>query len=280
MARQRRIEYKGAIYHVIQRGNNKEYIFDKSLYKGYLVKIIKETKARYDFKFYGYIIMDNHYHLIIQTIDIPISKIMHGINSRYAKYYNFKEGKIGPVFQDRYKGVLIESERYLLQLLKYIHLNPVKANMCSSIDKYKWSSDVFYRRNIKSLIDIDEVLDIISSNRIGAIKNYIEFMDKEYNESEFDSNIFENVQAIGSSKFKEQILFEDNSHVMSLDEILKEVCPSDIEYNLIKSGSRKRYLTEFKIEYVKKARGFNYSYTDIGKHIGISDVAAAKLDEK
>ena len=280
MVRKRRIEYRGAIYHVIQRGSNREYIFEKDIYKGYLINILKETKAKYDFKLYGYVIMDNHYHMIIQTIDTPISKVMHNINFHYGKYYNYKEERTGPVFDDRYKGILVENERYLLQLLKYIHLNPVRANMCLSIEDYKWSSDVFYRRNMKNVVDIDEILDMLSSNRIEAIKRYIDNMNDESKIIQFDPDIFENVEVIGSSKFKEQILTENNCESMSLDDILKQICPSEIEYDLIKNSSKKRYLTEYKIEYVKKARVNNYSYNEIGKHIGISDVAAIKLGEK
>jgi len=280
MGRGERIEYKGAIYHVIQRGNNREYIFHNEIWKGYLIKIIKEMKARYNFKFFGYVIMDNHYHLIIQTLDIPISKIMHGINSRYGKYYNHNTKRIGPVFQNRYKGIIVEDERYLLGLLKYIHLNPVKAKMCSSIDQYKWSSDVFYRRNIKSLVDIDEVLDIMSVNRIEAIRKYIDFMDDEREDNNFSTEMFENAIAIGSSNFKGKLIMENDSKIMALDEILKEVCPTEEEYNLIKNASRKRYLTEYKISYIKKAREYNYSYSEIGNYIGISDAAVINLADK
>jgi putative transposase len=280
MPRKRRIEYKGALYHVIQRGNNREYIFENELYKNYLIKIIRETKKEYGFKLYGYVIMDNHYHLIIQTIDVPISKIMHNINFKYGKYYNYKEKRVGPVFEGRYRGLLVEDERYLLQLLKYIHLNPIKAEVCTAIDKYKWSSDVFYRRNMKNIVDIDEILDMISSNRIKAIKKYITFMDDKSDDKQFDPSMFENLQVLRNDKLKEQILTEHNDERMSLDDILKEVCPSKVEYNLIKSLSRKRYLTQYKIKYVKKARTFNYSYSEIGNYIGVSDVAVIKLEKK
>ena len=280
MARKRRIEYRGAMYHVIQRGNNREYIFEESLYKGYLIKLMKETKEKHDFRLYGYVIMDNHYHMIIQTIDMPISKIMLSINSKYGKYYNYKENRTGPVFENRYKSVLVENEGYLLQLLKYIHLHPLRAGMCSSMDEYKWSSDVFYRRNMKNIVDIDGILDMLSSNRMEAIKKYIEYMDGEFRAEQFDPSTFEDVEAIGSNRFKEQMLTEYNTDRMNLDDILKEVCPSEDEYNLIKSSSRKRYLMEYKAEYVKKARDFNYSYREIGENIGISDVAAIKLGER
>ena len=277
MARPRRIEYKGAIYHLIQRGSNKEYIFKNDIYKGYLIKIIKEAKERHGFNFYDYVIMGNHYHLLIQTIDIPISKIMHGVNSNYARYYNYKENRTGPVFENRYKGILVENETYLLQLLKYIHLNPVRAKMCLSMDNYRWSSDVFYRRNMRGIVDIDIILNILSQNRIEAIRKYMSFMDSGYSHKDFHPDVFENIEIIGSEEFFEKMLVEDNVEIPSLGEILMEVCPSKEEYNLIKLASRKRSLTDYKVQYIVKAREFNYSFVEIGEYIGISDSAAARL---
>lgn len=277
MARPRRIEYKGAMYHLIQRGKNKEYIFKNDIYKGYLIKIIKNAQEKHGFNFYGYVIMDNHYHLLIQAMDIPISKIMHEVNLNYAKYYNYKENMMGPVFGGRYKGILVESEIYLLQLLKYIHLNPIRANICSSMDNYKWSSDIFYRRNMKGIVDIDLILNMLSHNRIEAIRKYMSFMDSVYSHEDFHPDVFENIEIIGNKKFLEKMLAEDNKEIPSLDEILKEACPSEKEYNLIKLSSRKRNLTDFKILYIVKAREFNYSFAEIGKYIGISDSAAARL---
>ncbi len=277
MARSKRIEYKGAIYHLIQRGSNKEFIFKNDIYKGYLIKLIKEAKEKYEFNFYGYVIMSNHYHLLTQTIDIPVSKIMHKINLDYAKYYNYKENRTGPVFENRYKGILVENETYLLQLLKYIHLNPVKAGICPSVDNYKWSSDVFYRRNMRGIVDINPILNIISKNRIEAIRKYIEFMDSRYNHTDFHPDVFENLEIIGSEEFLGKVLAEYNRETPSLDEILRDVCPSETEYDLIKLSSRKRNLTDYKIQYIVEARKFNYSFAEIGEYIGTTDSAVIRL---
>ncbi|NMA87306.1 MAG: hypothetical protein GX968_08285 [Tissierellia bacterium] len=277
MARAKRIEYKGAMYHLIQRGSNREFIFKNDIYKGYLIKLIKEAKGKHGFNFYGYVIMGNHYHLLIQTMDIPISKIMHEINLNYAKYYNYKENRTGPVFGDRYKGILVENETYLLQLLKYLHLNPVEAGICPSVDNYKWSSDVFYRRNMRGIVDIDPILNMISQNRIEAIRKYMEFMDSIYSHRDFHPDVFENLEIIGSEEFLEEMLAEYNEEIPSLDEILRDVCPSEKEYNLIKLSCRKRNLTDYKIKYIAEARKFGYSFVEIGKYIGISDSAAIRL---
>ena len=134
MGRKPRIEYYGAIYHIIQEGNNKKSILKDDKYKNYLLKTLSEAKEIYDFKLYAYVIMDNHYHFLIKTLNIPISKIMHKINTRYAKYYNYKTKSTGIVFEDRYTSILVENESYLLTLIRYIHNNPVYSKMCSSIE--------------------------------------------------------------------------------------------------------------------------------------------------
>lgn len=177
MARKPRIEYNGAIYHVIQRGNNREYIFEDTLHKGYLIKIIREVKGVLDFNIFAYVLMDNHYHLLLQTVDCPLSVLMHRINNRYSKYYNFKARRSGHVFENRYKGILVQDKSYLLGLIRYIHYNPVRARMCGKVADYKWSSDVFYRRNMKNIVDIGFALDMLSLDRISAIRKYIELMD-------------------------------------------------------------------------------------------------------
>ncbi len=182
MGRKPRIQYYGAIYHIIQGNNDEDNripIFKNDKDKEQLLRIISETKEIYDFRMFAYVIMDEHYHLLIQTLNIPISKIMHQINSRYAKYYNQTTGNTGSVFKKRYKSVLVQDESYLLNLIKYIHYNPVADNICSTVVEYKWSSDIFYRVNMDNIVDIDILLDGISSNRIEAIRGYEKFMAEE-----------------------------------------------------------------------------------------------------
>ena len=126
--REWREEYNGGIYHVIARGNNKEYIFKESFDKGYFIKLLKESMEGMSFTIYGYVLMDNHDHLIIQVYNKKLQEIMHQINNKYSKYFNFK--RVGHLFQGRYKATLVQDERYLISLLRYVHQNPVKAGMC------------------------------------------------------------------------------------------------------------------------------------------------------
>jgi REP element-mobilizing transposase RayT len=101
MGRPWREEYKGAIYHVIARGNNKEYIFKESIDKGYFIKLLKECSSTMGCVIYGYVLMDNHYHILIQTMDRKLQEVMHQINNKYSKYFNFKYKRVGLVFQGK-----------------------------------------------------------------------------------------------------------------------------------------------------------------------------------
>lgn len=273
MARDWRMEYKGAFYHVIARGNNKEYIFEGDGDKGFFVKTIKEALEG-GFQLYGYILMDNHYHLLIQRHDKELHTFMHKINNKYSKYFNYKYRRFGHVFQNRYKAILVQDERYLLSLLRYIHRNPVRAGICKNVTDYKWSSNFFYENNRRNFVKIDIVLDMLSTNRSEGIEKYKEFM-KAADEDKID---YEKEKFIGDEAYKIMMSSRLKKPVKKrLDEILSDACPTIREFQLIKNGSRKRDLTKYKLEYIKSALEVNYTQKEIGKNIKISDGAVRKL---
>lgn len=268
MPRGRRIDIRGTIYHVIQRGNNKEYIFQDEMDKRYILGLLKEYKEVLQYRILGFVLMNNHYHIMIQPLDEKLQVIFHRINSQYSKYYNKKYGRTGHVFQGRYTSILVQDKGYLLGLLRYIHQNPVKANMVSKVQDYKWSSDRFYRINIHNkLVDIDLILQMVHQNRRQAIIKYREFMDMDVLE---ESRDYEDVQIIGEKKnpFVGENL-KSIKQLKSLDELLKEVAVSTEEYQLIRQGSRKRSLTPLKVSYAEAARELNYTLKEIGEFINI-----------
>jgi REP element-mobilizing transposase RayT len=106
--------------------------------KKYL-KIIKRYKDKYNFILYAYCIMDNHAHLLVEVKDIPISKIMQGIQQIYTQRYNIRKNRTGHVFEQRYKAILCNKDEYLIELMRYIHQNPLKAGFKEAI-RYRWSS--------------------------------------------------------------------------------------------------------------------------------------------
>lgn len=144
MARKRRIEFLGAFYHVLARGNNKQVVFrDDQDYIVYISRI-KRYQKRYNFKLYAYVLMPNHVHLLIETDVIPLSKIMQGIQQSYTIYFHKKYESVGHLFQGRYKAILCDQDTYLLELVRYIHLNPVRASLVDNPDDYVWSSHPVY----------------------------------------------------------------------------------------------------------------------------------------
>lgn len=163
MSRNLRLESPTGLYHVMQRGTGKQIIFeDENDYDRYIRKLI-ECRDKFHFKIIGYCLMNNHVHLLIRTDSISIlSSFMRDIGSSYAKYYNVKYDHSGHVFQDRYLSEIIRDERYLLECLRYIHNNPVKAGI-SNRENYCWSSynDYIYG---KGIADTEEILEIFGGS--------------------------------------------------------------------------------------------------------------------
>jgi len=136
MARKSRIEYPGAFYHVMTRGNRKQVVFkdDKDRLK-FLRKLL-EYKEKYGFALYAYILMKNHIHLLIETRDVPLSRIMQGLLQSYTQWYNGKYRTVGHLFQGRYKAILCDKKVYLLNLIRYIHLNCIRVGLVKEPSAY------------------------------------------------------------------------------------------------------------------------------------------------
>jgi len=144
LARPLRIQYEHAFYHITGRGNERKKVFytktDYDRFKQYL----QEAQVRFGFILHAYVLMGNHYHLIGETPRANLSVIMHSINGAYTTYFNKKRKRSGHLFQGRYKAILIDHDSYLLELSRYIHLNPVKAGMVEKPEDYAFSSYTSY----------------------------------------------------------------------------------------------------------------------------------------
>ena len=140
MARQLRIEYPSAIYHVTSRGNARSMIYADDKDREDFLRILALVVERYQWLCHAYCLMGNHYHLLIETPEGNLSKGMRQINGVYTQSYNRRHQRVGHLFQGRFKAILVEKESYLLQLCRYIVRNPVAANLCQSVDQWPWSS--------------------------------------------------------------------------------------------------------------------------------------------
>jgi len=153
MPRTARITMENACYHIITRGNQKQWVFiEPQDYEKYLFLLTK-YKKRYKFKLYCFCLMPNHVHLIIEVQDpLRLNKIMRSLNLSYTLYYNSKYKKVGHLWQDRFKSKLIEKDAYLLECINYIEANPLRASLVSDITRYRWSSYLFRVSGV-SLLD-------------------------------------------------------------------------------------------------------------------------------
>lgn len=267
MARKLRIHYEGALYHVMARGNNGEYILGKDKDKESYIEIIKRYKKKYDFKLYAYCIMDNHVHLLIQVNKTPLSKIMQGIQQVYTQKYNKKNNRTGHVFQQRYKAILCNMDGYLIYLTKYIHMNPVKAGIIEGVN-YKWSSYREYIKGSNAFIDVDFVLKMILSNKTKAIKEYAKFMDEELEDIDIcEYKISESPVADIENKINNNIE-EIINEVIKEEKITKQELISKARTRQISSARKKiviRAGKECDIRSIDLAKRLNITITAISK---------------
>lgn len=177
----RQVREKGefSTYHIIQRGNDRKEIFLSDYDKNRFLETLIKTQKKYNFITYAYCLMDNHVHLLINDNGNDISKIMKSINVSYVLYFNRKYKRCGHFFQNRFISELITDDTHLLEVSKYIHNNPVKANIVQQPEAYRWSSYIDYMGNkISGFIDISKVLDIFSSTKSTATREYQNYVNK------------------------------------------------------------------------------------------------------
>lgn len=183
--RRKRIWYEGATYHIVTRGNKRENIFlDEGDFQ-YFEALLNFTKQKYTFHVYAYCMMTNHYHLQISTGKQPIWQIMAYINMSYSRYYNKKYNKCGHVFEKRYSSMLIETDNYMMETSRYIHLNPVRARMVNKAIKYPWSSYKEYVTEYiksKSIVCTQPILDYFEESKREEYQKYVESTTQFSNE--------------------------------------------------------------------------------------------------
>ncbi len=208
MARPLRIEYEGAFYHASARGNERRRIYwneyDYEKFKEYL----KEAQEKYNYRLHCYVLMTNHYHLLIETPEGNLSQVMHYINGSYTTYINKKRNRSGHLFQGRYKAIVIEHDRYLLELSRYMHLNPVRAKMVTHPAGYRQSSYKSYvSRSGEEIVCRDLILEMAGNKGKGGVKNYREFVEAGMGSDVKDplNNVYGGM-ILGSTKFIKETL--------------------------------------------------------------------------
>ncbi len=178
MARPLRIEYPNAVYHVTSRGNARNKIFLGDQDRENFLSVLDAVVKRYNWLCHAYCLMDNHYHLMIETPDANLSRGMRQLNGVYTQKYNWWHSKTGHIFQGRYKSILIDKENYLLELCRYVVLNPVRATMVEKPEEWKWSSygATAGLKTVPNYLTGDWILGLFSNNKAEAQKRYRKFV--------------------------------------------------------------------------------------------------------
>jgi putative transposase len=215
MARPPRLHFPGAVYHVTARGNEQRPIFRDDLDRREYLDRIAHYRDRFRFQLIAYCLMTNHVHLAVRAGAVPLSRVMAGLQSSYTQWFNRRHARVGHLFQGRYKAFLVQEDRYLLALIRYIHLNPVAAGVVDDVSKYAWSSDRYFRGGGgPPWLDIDAALPTLASSRRLAVRRYIELVDP--------SALHPSYEELGAI---EQVVKGDESFALARFEAAKQLEP-------------------------------------------------------
>lgn len=207
MARPIRVDAPGVLHHVIVRGNERKPIFRDDADRSSYLSRLARCRARFEFRLLAYCLMTDHAHFAIQTGVVPLSKVMHCLQTSYAQYFNRRYERVGHLFQDRYRALVVDEERYFRTLLQYVHFNPVKAGMCRRPEDHVWSSaPAFASGEAPDWLDLREAFRLIGGRRVDAQRAYRALMrrssDSTYPDSlierdeEFTKHVLANAEVV------------------------------------------------------------------------------------
>jgi REP-associated tyrosine transposase len=272
MARKSRIHYPGAFYHVILRGNAGDPIFfdDSDRYRFYL--ILQYAVEKFRCRIHAICLMNNHIHLVVQVDETPLSRIMQNVSLRFTKWINYSRSRTGHLFQGRYKALLIDADAYLQELVRYVHLNPVRAGIVATVDEYPWSGHRGYLgKEFIPWFTTDYVLSTFSHGIEQSREEYESFVRdgmREGRRNEFHSGTCEG-RLLGDASFTDEILLRVNQkgeREYSLDEIVNMVCARFlISEEKLKAPGKIRPMTE--------ARAVAAAIVQMSPHVMLTDLA-------
>lgn len=208
MSRPPRLEFSGAVYHVIARGNEQREVFRDDVDRDFYLRRLAHYRDRFRFRLYAYCLMTNHVHLALETGPVPLSRIVLALHGSYAQGFNHRHKRVGHLFQGRYKALVVQKTPYLLALIRYIHANPVKAGIVRDPWVYPWSSDRFYRReHPPDWLDTRGLLELLGADPGRAARLYRAWMGRAetegYEDLKLVAHIVKGDQAFARTVFKD-----------------------------------------------------------------------------
>ncbi len=291
MSRPLRIEYEGAWYHVMNRGRRSDRIFEEPNDYRLFIDLMKEITVVWDARISAYCLMPNHYHMIIQTPRGNISRCLRHLDGIYTQRFNRAHGLDGPLFRGRFKSILIDADSYLLQLVRYIHWNPIKAKIVDDLDQALWSSHKGYLSKAKEWdwLQKDIVFSLLTGEKRNRVIAYRRFMAGE--DSKEIEKLFERKKwpvFLGSEQFAGWLrrrFFEKKQHPQvpesselgpELKAIKKKVCDYyRVEESELLKSRRGRFNEprNMAIYLVRRLRKDNLR--EIGSEFGLSGYSSA-----
>jgi len=289
MARPLRIEFPGAYYHVTSRGNEQKNVFRDQKDRWKFLDYLNSSVVRYGAVIHAWCLMSNHYHLLIETPAGNLSQIMRHINGAYTTYFNIKWKRVGHLFQGRYKAILVDADNYMLELSRYIHLNPVRAGIVARPEQYQWSSYKSYigQNKVSDWQTTDFILGYFSvippANSKQEYQKFVEDMlDKEYSSP---LRVTTASTILGSEEFVQKV---SNKYLRAKDTdrnipALKVLTPRlsideitrIINMALGENGDLTRKISIF---FCHKYSGAKLK--EIGEHFGISDASVSQTSRR
>jgi putative transposase len=241
MSRPLRLEFAGALYHITSRGDRREDVFEDDADRTSFLSILNKTSDICNWACHSYCLMDNHYHLLIETPKANLSRGMRQLNGVYTQTFNRAHNRVGHVFQGRYKSILIEKHSYLLGLACYIVLNPMRANMVTVAADWPWSSYLSTAGQSKrpACLDTDWLLANFAKNKAEAIERYKQFIAQGKGQPLLWSSLRKQIY-LGDQQFIDnmQRLIDDEKGLSEIPSAQRKPTPDTLDYYLATSVDR------------------------------------------
>ena len=274
MSRPVRIEFPSALYHVTARGDRREDIFEDDTDRQAFLRILADVVEQFNWLCYAWCLMDNHYHLLIQTPDANLSKGMRQLNGVFTQTYNRRHNKVGHLFQGRFKAILVDSDAYLLELARYVVLNPVRAGVVRKPEKWIWSS---YRASVglvpaEPFLAVDGLLAQFAKHRSVAQTRYARFVS-------------EGIQAPSPwQSLKGQVFLGDEQFVERMQTRLDKGQRRDVQIPVAHRRAPAPSLAQIekqtsdrKLAFVRAHATGAYSYQQIAEHFGVHFTTVGRI---
>jgi len=276
MARPLRIEFPGAIYHVTARGDHQGSIFEDDADRMTFLDILSEVVTRFNWVCHAYCLMDNHYHLMVETPEANLSKGMRHLNGVYTQASNRRHGLSGHLFQGRYKGILVDRDSYLLELARYVVLNPVRAGMVKDPADWPWSS---YRAMIGDSpaprwLTAETLLCQFSRQVTAARRRYRQFVEEGMDAAPVWSGLRQQIY-LGNADFVERVQkrLRVQGDELSIPDTQRRGPPPSIEAIADETPNRNQAI-------IKAYATGAYSYREIAEYFGIHLATVGRVVRK